>query len=60
MCFLEMIDRKREEVKMEVAAILKRGHKEEDDDHDMEPDEVGEDVTDKENKGTEDGKTYDL
>lgn len=48
-----MIDKKREEVKEEVAAILKRGHEEEEehveDEGRMEVEEAGEDVMDKEN-----------
>lgn len=52
---LEMIDKKREEVKEEVAAILKRGHEEEEehveDEGRMEVEEAGEDVMDKENHG---------
>lgn len=53
-----MIDRKREEVKAEVAAILKRGHKDEEDEHEMETEGLcdGEDVRDKENKETDEGK----
>lgn len=52
-----MIDKKREEVKEEVAAILKRGHEhEEEEEHvedegRMEVEEAGEDVMDKENHG---------
>uniref|UniRef100_A0A1B6IY81 Pinin n=1 Tax=Homalodisca liturata TaxID=320908 RepID=A0A1B6IY81_9HEMI len=47
----KMIEKKREEVKAEVAAILKRGHPE-DEEHEMEveAEEGGEDVTDKENQ----------
>lgn len=52
---LEMIDKKREEVKEEVAAILKRGHEEEEEHVEeegrMEVEEAGEDVMDKENHG---------